>query len=364
MDGTSAPRRHGGSDRTVGSNRSRLGTLGALLGAGAAAAGVALAVERQARRAERRHPPTGRLIEVAGVKVHVEIAGDGPALVLIHGNGAMVQDWAVSGLVDRLRRHYRVIAIDRPGFGYTERPRSTLWTPAAQAELIRKTLDRLGIARPIVVGHSWGTLVALALALDNPDFVRALVLLSGYYFPTARLDVWALSPPAIPVLGDAMRYTVSPLIGRLLAPKIVAKVFEPLPVPRRFEAGFPLDLSLRPSQLRASAEDSAFMVPAAAALSRRYGELTLPLAIVSGSEDRVVTPRRQSERLASEIAHSTLYLVRGVGHMVHYSGHEAIADAVAELAGRSGAAADSAEKGRMEASPGIEPGCKDLQSSA
>jgi pimeloyl-ACP methyl ester carboxylesterase len=283
-------------------------------------------------RAERRHPPTGRLFEIDGVRVHVHMAGAGPPLVLLNGNGAMVHDWLVSGLFDRLRRSCRVIAIDRPGYGYTERPRDRVWTPYAQAELVRRTLVHLGIEKPIVLGHSWGTIVALALALEHPDAVRGLVLLSGYYFPTARLDVWAFSPPGIPVIGDAMRYTVSPLLVRLLAPSIVRKLFEPMPVPPRFAMRFPLDLALRPSQLKASAEDSAFMVPAAAALQKRYRELRLPVRILTGAEDRVVTPERQSIRLSETIPGSALIRLPGLGHMVHYAAQDEIARAVKPVA--------------------------------
>ena len=279
----------------------------------------------RAKRAERRYPPTGRIIDVDGIGVHVHVAGEGPPLVLLNGNGTMVHDWIVSGLVDRLARRYRVIAIDRPGYGYSERPHGRLWTARAQADLVRRTLARLGVERPIVLGHSWGTLVALALALDHPEAVRGLVLLSGYYFPTGRLDVWAFAPPAIPVLGDLMRYTVSPVLGRMLAPKLIAKMFEPLPVPRRFASRFPLDLALRPWAIRASAEDSALMVPGAAGLQERYRELDLPVAILSGAADRVINPKRQAVRLAGRIADSELTLVPGVGHMIHYAAHDEIA---------------------------------------
>jgi pimeloyl-ACP methyl ester carboxylesterase len=304
----------------------------ALLAAAGAGAALATFNHLRARRAERRHPPTGRLFAIDGMRVHVHMAGEGPPLVLLNGNGSMVHDWLASGLFDRLRRSCRVIAIDRPGYGYTERPRDRLWTPYAQAELVRRTLAHLGVERPIVLGHSWGTIVALALALDHPETVRGLVLLSGYYFPTSRLDVWAFSPPAIPVLGDAMRYTVSPLLVRLLAPRIIRKIFEPMPVPPRFAMRFPLDLAFRPSQLKASAEDSAFMVPAAAALQKRYRELRLPVEILTGTADRIVTPERQSIRFAETIPGSELTLLPGLGHMIHYAAHEEIARAVEAIA--------------------------------
>lgn len=340
------------------------GASAAVIAGAATVAGLAVYHKQQARRAERRHPPLGRLLDIDGTAVHVYETGQGRPIVLINGNGTMVEDWLLSGLVDRLRKRYRVIAIDRPGYGHTERPRWALWTASAQAELIVKTLQSLGVERPIVVGHSWGTLVAMALGLEHPDAIGGLVLLSGYYFPTGRMDVWAFAPPAIPVVGDVMRYTVSPLVGRLIAPKLIAKMFAPLPVPNRFETGFPLDMALRPSQLRASAEDSAFMVPNAAGLQERYGELRLPVAIVTGTEDQIVTPERQSMRLQGEVRGSTLGLIRGVGHMVHYFAQDAIADCIEDVASRSGAQARSRTVEAMEASPGIEPGYKDLQSSA
>jgi pimeloyl-ACP methyl ester carboxylesterase len=300
----------------------------ALLAAAGASAALAAFNFSLARRAERRHPPTGRLYEIDGVRVHVHVAGEGPPVVLLNGNGSMVHDWLASGLVDRLRRSCQVIAIDRPGYGYTGRPRDRVWTAYAQAELIRRTLAHLRIEKPVVLGHSWGTIAALALALEHPGALRGLVLLSGYYFPTGRLDVWAFSPPAIPVVGDALRYTVAPLAGRMIAPGIVRKLFAPRPVPPRFAMRFPVDLALRPSQLKASAEDSALMVPSAAMLRKRYGELALPLRILSGTQDGIVTPARQSVRLHEAVPASELTLLPGLGHMIHYDAHDEIAAAV------------------------------------
>lgn len=205
-----------------------------------------------AHKAERENPPLGEFIDVAGVRLHFIEGGQGRNVVLLHGNGAMVQDFLISGLFGRASQTLRVVAFDRPGYGYSERPRNRLWTPWEQAALLRAAFLRLGIDRPIIVGHSWGCLVALALAMDYPNDVAGLVLMSGYYFPTARADVPIFAPPAIPVIGDIMRYTVSPLIARMMAPHIIAKMFAPRAVPPRFSAEFPLELTLRPWQLRAA----------------------------------------------------------------------------------------------------------------
>jgi pimeloyl-ACP methyl ester carboxylesterase len=139
-----------------------------------------------AQKAERRNPPLGRFITVDGVRLHYVERGTGTPLVLLHGNGTMIEDFQSSGLIDLAAKKYRVIAIDRPGFGYSERPRRTVWTPEAQADLIAAALKEIGVPRAIVLGHSWGTLVAVSLALKYPQEVQALILASGYYYPKAR----------------------------------------------------------------------------------------------------------------------------------------------------------------------------------
>ena len=140
----------------------------------------------RARKAEREHPPTGRFVTVDGVRLHYIEKGEGPPVVLLHGNVVTAEDFRTSGVLELLARRHRVIAFDRPGFGYSDRPHGSAWSARAQADLLRDALVVLGIKRPVVLGHSWGAAVALALALNHPDDVRGLVLLSGYYYPTLR----------------------------------------------------------------------------------------------------------------------------------------------------------------------------------
>ena len=297
-----------------------------LAGLGAAALGLtALAVSARARQAERDNPPTGRLIDVDGVQVHYAELGEGEPLVLLHGNGSMVQDFMSSGFVRQAAKRYRVIAFDRPGYGYSDRPRSTVWTPAAQAELLRSALQQIEAPRALILGHSWGASVAIALALAHPEMVRGLIVESGYCYASVRGDVVLMSAPAVPVLGDILRYTVSPPLARLLWPKMIRKLFSPAPVPATF-AAVPPEMAIRPSQLRASAAESALMIPDAVALQSRYGELTMPVAIVAGSEDKMVDLDHQALRLHRALPGSFLHVVEGCGHMVHHTApHEVMA---------------------------------------
>lgn len=285
---------------------------------------------RLAKAAERRDPPRGRFLDIDGVRLHYVEQGEGPALVLLHGNGSMIQDFESSGLLGQAAKSYRVIAFDRPGYGHSSRPRDTLWTPDRQAALIHEALGRIGAGPAIVLGHSWGASVAVALGLAYADSVRALVLASGYYYPTARVDVVAMSGPAIPILGDILRYTLAPLQARLLWPLLLRKIFGPREVPRKFTEGFPKGLAVRPSQLRASAAESALMIPDAVHLRAKYVELEMPVVIIAGALDRLVDTDRQSSRLHREVAGSTFHVVAEAGHMIHQTDTGAVVAAIDE----------------------------------
>jgi pimeloyl-ACP methyl ester carboxylesterase len=301
--------------------------------AGAAMGGAALFNRSKAKQAERDNPPLGEFITVDGVRLHYLVRGEGAPIVLLHGNGTMIEDWIASGLMDRLAEGNRVIAFDRPGFGHSERPRSRIWTPTAQAALIAEALDELKVERALVVGHSFGTLVALALALDHSDKLSGLALLGGYYFPSVRADVLFASQPAVPVVGDVMRYTVSPLLGSALAPAVSARVFSPAPVPASWTEGFPIKMTLRPSQIRAEAAEAALMIPAAAALAPRLEALDLPVTIVAGAGDKMVETAAQSKRLSETLPQSRYIEIEGSGHMVHHSAPKKVAEAIIGAAG-------------------------------
>jgi len=293
------------------------GRAGRFAAGALAALTVAALVNRiLARKAERDSPAAGQFVEVDGVRLHYVDRGSGEPVVLLHGNGSMIQDFEASGLIAMAAGKYRVIAFDRPGFGHSTRPRGTIWTPQAQAELIHRALEQIGMTRAAVLGHSWGASVALALALNHPKTVSALVLASGYYYPSMRTDVLLLSGPAVPVLGDILSHTVSPILSRLLWPLLLRKIFGPAPVPDRFHE-FPKEMAVRPSQLRASAAETALMIPNAVVICGRYGSLTMPVTIIAGDQDRVVNVDEQSSRLHHDIEQSHFQRVAGAGHMVH-----------------------------------------------
>lgn len=321
-------------ERSRSSNRTGWATR-ALSAAGLTLGTAGLVNYIAAREAERRNPPMGRFVTVDGVRLHYLEHGGGPrVVVLLHGNGTMAWEFVLSGLVALLSTEYRVIVFDRPGFGYSDRPRSGDWTPQAQAALLSRALRMVAAIPATIVGHSWGTLVAIAMALNDPAEITGLVLLSGYYYPSSRAAVPVMSSPAAPIVGDLMRYTVAPFLARVKAPAAYRKMFAPAPVSPPFAHLFPIELAVRPWQLRSTAEEAALLVPAAAALAGRYALLSLPVAIIAGVGDEVVDIEHHARRLSRQMPSSTLHEIPEAGHMVHHTETDKVGAVIRGMLGR------------------------------
>ena len=310
-----------GASCTVGASAVAIGVLAA----------IALVNRHLAKKAEYDNPPAGRFLDVSGVRLHYVERGAGDPVVLLHGNGSMIQDFESSGLIDLAAKDHRVIVFDRPGFGHSGRPRNVVWTPDAQAELIERALVQLGVSHAIVLGHSWGASVAVALALKYPGLVRGLVLASGYYYPTVRPDVVAMAAPALPLIGDILSHTLSPLVSRAIWPLMMAKIFGPRRVPIKFKA-FPREMALRPSQIRASAAESALMIPDAFRLRNKYANLKMPVVIISGEQDKLVDIDTQSARLHSDVSQSKFHRIPRNGHMIQQTATDQVMSAIREVA--------------------------------
>lgn len=298
-----------------------------------AAAGLTAAalVQYLARRAVSRRKPIGDKLRVGGQMVQLVDRGSGPCVVVLHGNGSMLEDLSSSGLLDKLAERHRVIAIDRPGFGGTARDASGLWTPEREAEVLSEILSDLGVERTVVVAHSWGTLVGLAIALHQPATVAGLVLLSGYYYPTTRLDVALQTPASLPVIGNVLRHTVLPLTGRLTAPFAFRKLFKPQRVPAKFLEEYSVGMATRPSQLKSTADDTVSMPSAARALSDHYGEINVPVHLIAGAEDQIVATTEQSVRLHAALPSGSIEVLEDVGHMTHHARPDLVVLAVDRL---------------------------------
>lgn len=303
----------------------KLSWLVAALGAGLCAA---LFTARAQRRAVIENPPRGAFLQIGDAQLHFTDTGTGDVVVLLHGNGVSHGDFVASGLIARLATSHRVIAFDRPGFGHSVRTDNREWTLHVQAALLLAALERLGISKAVLVGHSMGATIAAAMALEAPTLVSKLVLISGYYYPTARLDAALVAPLRWPILGNALLYGGASIATRSCLTRIAKAMFAPNRLPAQFLPSVGPALMVRPTQIRASAQDAGDMRGAAARMEQRYAELAMPVTIFAGAVDPIVDPEDHSVRLHGEVMHSVLKLQRSEGHMLHHDSMMELADAI------------------------------------
>jgi pimeloyl-ACP methyl ester carboxylesterase len=301
-----------------------------LVYAGAGLAAASLLERRRTAEAEAAHPPRGRFLDTGTARLHYLEVGDGPPVVFLHGIGATLDDIFISGVVDALLPGYRVLAVDRPGSGYSSRGHGG-GSPEAQADALAPLLKRLGAEGAVVVGHSFGALVALALALRHPRTAASLVLVGAPFFPGAEIFAKVGRVPHVPLLSDIARATVTPAAARAVAPRFYETFFEPQPVTRRFLEQYPLALACRPSQLKASAEDADGADAALRRLVPAATRLSCPIAVVAGSGDALFEPDGHARPFAAAVG-AALAIVPGGGHMVHHSFPGAVATVIRDAA--------------------------------
>lgn len=293
-----------------------------LLAAALAVAFSAYALARHARaytrQVEARFPPTGRFVDAEDARLHVRETGlqGSPRLLLIHGASAnLLELW--TPLADTFAPLHRVIAFDRPGMGYSSRPKRNGHALAYQARCAARVLEASGDGPAVVAAHSLGAAVALRLALDHPHLVRGLVLIAPACNPYPHKPAWWARLSAVPVLGDLFCGLLIPALGPPMSPRSVANNFWPAPVPVTYldEAGVPL--IFRPGAFRASALDVCASNAEFAAQQPRYGELFTPTVIVTAEKDRIVSPKRHARALAVEMPAAELVIAPDTGHMPH-----------------------------------------------
>lgn len=272
-----------------------------------------------ARLIESNNPPSGRFVDVEGGRLHVVELGPAaaPPVLLLHGASGNLLDMKLA-LGDALSSRYRVILVDRPGHGWSDRPGGAAdASPAAQAALIHQALAKLGVRAPVVVGHSWSGALATAYALAYPADVSGLVLLAPvtHRWPGG---IGAINHiVATPVIGPLLAYTLIMPTGYFLIDSGIRGVFAPQSPPPDYDAKTAVTMLLRPREFIANARDLDGLKEFVTRQMPRYPEIKVPVAIVAGDADPVVYTDIHSRALERQIPQATLTVLPGVGHMVH-----------------------------------------------
>jgi pimeloyl-ACP methyl ester carboxylesterase len=266
----------------------------------------------------------GEFVEVEGVRLHYLARGEGRPVVMLHGNSGFAHDFApVLGALDP--EEFRALAFDRPGHGHSERPAQD-GAMSSQARLIHGALEKLGVRRPVLVGHSWGGTLALSYALQFPEDVSALVLLAPAVFREEEMYAAQMILIELPVLSDLI-IRASETFVRSEIKRNLTRAFSPDGVPEDY-LSVAEEVWSRPAQVRAFMQDEYGYNPAVELLSTRYARVSPPTVIVTGDADALVKPERHAYPLNRVIDHSELVVLRDAGHMLPHTRSQAVIEAV------------------------------------
>ncbi|BCM22116.1 alpha/beta fold hydrolase [Mesorhizobium sp. J8] len=290
-----------------------------------------------ARSIERRSPPVGAFAEIRGARVHyvhvpAPAGADLPPVVFIHGASANLKDQMLP-LKPLLEGRAEMLFLDRPGFGWSERGDNE--TLAAQADTIAALMDRLGIAKAVIVAHSFGGAITTAFARQHPDKTAGLVFVSAATHPwPGGATAWYYKLTVTPAIGWLFSETLAYPAGMLRIGDATACVFSPNKVPELYIGDASIPLVLRPSAFRANARDVAQLYDYVRAAAPSYREIKAPTIVISGDRDKVVYATIHSVGLKRDIPGAELIWVPNLGHKPDWIAPDLIVGAIQKVAGK------------------------------
>lgn len=252
-----------------------------------------------------------RFVTAAGLRWHVQEMGEGPLVLLLHGSGAATHSWR--DVAPRLATHFRVLALDLPGHGFTDAPAGVALSLPEMARRVGGLLEALGAAPALTVGHSAGAAVAIRMALDGGLRSRAIVAFNGALTPFP-----GVTAPLFQGLARAL--FANPLAAHLIAmraqdPARIAGLIE--------RTGSHLDpegLEFYRRLLKTPGHVASTLGMMASwdleALRRDYGRLETPLTLVVGDKDAAVPPRT-AEAVRASVPQAEIVTLPGLGHLAH-----------------------------------------------
>jgi pimeloyl-ACP methyl ester carboxylesterase len=267
-----------------------------------------------------------RFVDAAGVRTHVQQWGlkegeKGEPVFLIHGASSDMGVWQPT-IIPRLQNRFLVSAYDRPGMGYTADRPGAANTLELQAKVAASVIEQLHLRKPIVVAHSWGGAVALRLALDRPDLVGGLILIAPVAYEWPGGVSWHLYWSSNPVIGGIFNNVLVPPFTAAAVKSGLIGAFAPSPVAENYLERAGSVRAVRPSAMRSNSLDMMAAKREVIAQQSRYPEIQIPVALMTGDGDSVVSPTIHSVRLAQKLPNARIDVLQGVGHLPHEASPE------------------------------------------
>ena len=283
---------------------------------------------------ESAFSPSGKLTPVEGGVIHWQKQGNGPALILIHGLLGNSNNF--NELAKTLAPRYTVYSIDRPGSGFSSRYKGTPANFEQQSKMILEWMEKVGIEKASIAGHSMGGGIALRMAIDAPEKIKSVSLLCPLTTPL-KGGAGPLSVLYIPnewLRSSVAKTIASPLRARL-GRKQVAQIFHPEPVPASFSTAGGGLLALHS---RSFYEGSRDTVSAQGSLHRqqaRYGEIQCPVGVLYGEKDTILKPDEHIAAVTKAIDSAVHEIIANTGHMIPVTQVQACADFIVSIDDKS-----------------------------
>lgn len=300
-------------------------------------AALALATQVRARAIEAKTPNIGELTDIGGYSLnalHIPAGpeADLPPIVFIHGASGNLRDQA-GAFLEPLRGRAELLFVDRPGHGYSERGGPENDTPDGQANAIARLMEKKGIERAIIVGHSFGGAITASFGVLHPEKVEGLVFLAAATHPWPGGVDWYYHLASAPVIGPIFCHTLALHAGMMRIAAATDHVFAPNPRPATYVEDTGPALVLRPSAFRSNATDVAGLHAYVTGFAPRYREIMKPTVVITGDSDKIVLEEIHSKGLARDIAGSELVWIAGLGHKPDYIVTEIAIAAIETVAG-------------------------------
>jgi pimeloyl-ACP methyl ester carboxylesterase len=300
-------------------------------------AALAIATQVRARAIEAKTPNIGELTDIGGYSLnalHIPAGpeADLPPIVFIHGASGNLRDQA-GAFLEPLRGRAELLFVDRPGHGYSERGGQENDTPDGQANAIARLMEKKGIERAIIVGHSFGGAITASFGVLHPEKVEGLVFLAAATHPWPGGVDWYYHVASAPVIGPIFCHTLALHAGMMRIAAATDHVFAPNPRPATYVEDTAPALVLRPSAFRSNATDVAGLHAYVTGFAPRYREIMKPTVVITGDSDKIVLEEIHSKGLARDIAGSELVWIAGLGHKPDYIVTEIAIAAIETVAG-------------------------------
>jgi pimeloyl-ACP methyl ester carboxylesterase len=283
----------------------------------------------------RMHPAPGKIINVAGARIHVVDIGprDGgmPPVVMIHGASSNLETMRLP-LGDMLAKSRRVILIDRPGHGWSSRDRLSDSTPRIQARMIEEALGKLGVTGAVLVVHSWSGSVGSLMALNYPERVAGLVMLAPVAYPWPGGVGMYNKVVTTPVIGPLLAYTITLPLGLALVQPGTRGAFLPQAMPLDYVRAAAISLLLRPREFLANAIDLVTLKAAVAEQAPRYAAIRVPTVVLHGDADETVSLNIHSRPFAAAVPGAKLVVLPRAGHMVQNAAPDRVVREIEQMA--------------------------------